>query len=90
MPLEDLRLEIDRTNIQFADLLQQRLRILDSIRKIKAAENLPLYDQSRTQKMFSDLEDYWQKTKQPSDPNWEQIKPIFSQLFSVSLEYMNK
>ncbi|MGE5559313.1 MAG: bifunctional 3-deoxy-7-phosphoheptulonate synthase/chorismate mutase [Bacillota bacterium] len=81
--LEALRRDVDLTNQEILNLINQRTALVKEISDLKDETNTDYFDPVREEQMFAAL---FTKNKGPL-PN-ELVKEVFSAIFAVSLQYM--
>jgi chorismate mutase/prephenate dehydratase len=79
MNLSELRKQIDKIDDEILELLQERMKIVQKVGKIKNKENLPIYRPEREIEILERL-----KNKNPSPLSEEAIEAIFLEIFAVS------
>lgn len=77
--LTKLRRRIDRVDTQILSLLNERLRLVGQIGKLKGRYSLPYYDPTREKKIFERL-----RRRNAGPLTDEALKRIFTELFSAS------
>ncbi len=83
--LELLREQTEKINTTILELLNTRAGLVEKIRSIKKAVNLPLHDPDRERMMLEDLVD---RNAGPFDD--ETIVKIFNEIFHASLGHMEE
>jgi len=54
MPIDALRAEINRIDLQIIDLIAERQKIAGKIAQVKTNEGLPIHDEARTRELLGD------------------------------------
>ncbi len=54
MPIDALRAEINRIDLQIIDLIAERQKIAGKIAQVKTNEGLPIHDEKRTRELLGD------------------------------------
>ncbi|HCP46274.1 MAG TPA: 3-deoxy-7-phosphoheptulonate synthase [Deltaproteobacteria bacterium] len=81
--LESLRAEVDAANLKILDALNERLRLVEAIRRIKEKSSSRLYSPEREAEMLDQL-----MLANRGPISADELRSLFKEIFKLSLDHM--
>lgn len=85
MDLQEIRVEIDKTDKEIIALYEKRLALVNKVAEYKIANNKPVYDEKREQEKIASM-----RALTSDEMTADDIEAIYQLIFKLSRDRQNK